>query len=54
MESDGPIPYDALVRAGLKAGDRLRAEVGRPCEPTDAAWLSLPLYVTIVAGSASP
>lgn len=26
------IPKDALVRAGLKVGDRLRAEVGRPGE----------------------
>jgi bifunctional DNA-binding transcriptional regulator/antitoxin component of YhaV-PrlF toxin-antitoxin module len=26
------IPQDALVRAGLKVGDRLRAEAGRPGE----------------------
>ena len=26
------IPQDALVRAGLKVGDRLRAKVGRPGE----------------------
>ena len=26
------IPQDALVQAGLKVGDRLRAEAGRPGE----------------------
>ena len=26
------IPQDALVRAGLKVGDRLRADAGRPGE----------------------
>jgi len=26
------IPQDALLRAGLKVGDRLRAEAGRPGE----------------------